>query len=55
MAQLTIDGITYDVLRQREFAPDLFPGRLAIHLKRPKGKRTYEVIRYANGTLSSVV
>ena len=55
MAQLNIDGITYDVIREREFAPDLFPGRVAIALRRPRGKRTYEVVRYANGTYSSVV
>lgn len=51
---MTIDGIKYVVLSE---TPYDFEGktRYSIRLRRPRGKRVYVVIRYENGTLSSVV
>jgi hypothetical protein len=52
-ATLTLDNVTYLVLAAKEIP--VFPGRAALTLKRPRGKRFYTVIRYETGAYSQVV
>jgi hypothetical protein len=50
---LTLDNVTYLVLAAKEIP--VFPGRAALTLKRPRGKRFYTVIRYETGAYSQVI
>lgn len=51
---MTIDGITYIVVSQKPFTHNGM-ARVAIGLRRPNGKKLYEVVRYEDGTMSAVV
>lgn len=58
---VVIDGVTYIVVREKEFTLGAREGfakqvtRTALTLKRPRGKRFYEAVRYENGRLSSAI
>lgn len=49
-----VDGIDYVILSAK---PYTYNGddRIAFTMKRPRGKRSYFVVRYGNGAISSVV
>ncbi len=51
---IRIDGVTYEIVRERQFQAN-GAVRTAIRMRRPNGKKFYEVVRYENGSLSSVV
>lgn len=51
---IKIDGINYEVLKIKEYNHK-GSDRQSITMKRPAGKKRYNVIRYENGSLSSVV
>jgi hypothetical protein len=53
MTTMTISGITYEVIGERNIAG--FSNRVEITLRRPNGKRTYHVVRYEDGSVSEVV
>lgn len=57
--EVKINGSTFIVVKVRKFnvvfAPDRSVERYAVTLRRPKGKRTYEMIVYENDTYSSIV
>lgn len=53
-ATMKIDGIIYEVIR--EYTPSNAPaGRSVIQLRRPRGKKVYEAVRYENGAISGAV
>jgi hypothetical protein len=54
MDTIRIDGVTYVIVRTREFEHN-GAKRTSMTLKRPNGNRTYQAIRYENGAVSSVV
>lgn len=60
MNSVTIDGVSYNVIKEIEFTLGPSEGfipsvtRTQITLKRPRGKKTYMAIRYENGRYSSV-
>lgn len=51
--QMTINGKTYEVLAERKVPG--FTNRFEVVLRLPRGKRTYHVVRYEDGSLSGVV
>jgi hypothetical protein len=59
---ITIDGITYQIIKETDFTvtPDMVGWckapvtRQSLSLKRPRGKRIYNAVRYESGRLSSV-
>ena len=55
---LTVGGITYDIISATPFEVDMLGGdkaqRICYRLKRPRGRRTYVVFGYENGTMSTV-
>lgn len=54
---LTVDGITYNVLTARPFEVEIDGAqvqRVSYTVKRPRGRRTYVVFKYENGTMSTV-
>jgi hypothetical protein len=63
MPTIIIDGIKYEILREKDFVLTSKEvsslkhpvTRTTLYLKRPRGKRTYHAVRYENGTISSVV
>ncbi len=54
MKSLTLGGIKYEVVAEKPYE---YQGknRVAITMKRPRGKRFYHVIRYETGFYSGVV
>ena len=60
MNSVTIDGVSYNVIRETEFTLGPSEGfipsvtRAKITMKRPRGKKIYMAIRYENGKYSSV-
>jgi hypothetical protein len=60
---LTIDGITYQILKEKDFTvtPDMASWcqapvtRQSLTLKRPRGKRLYSAVRYESGRYSSAI
>lgn len=48
---MIINGTKYEVISEKKFS-DL--NRTEITLRKPNGKRLYHVVRYEDGTLSSV-
>jgi hypothetical protein len=53
MSTLTFDGVSYVVLTEKTYEHN-GSKRASITMKRPRGKRTYHVVRYENGTYSSI-
>lgn len=47
------NGIVYRIVRAREFVKD-GKTRVEYELKRPKGRISYYIVRYENGTYSSI-
>ena len=54
MTTIQINGITYEVVRTRDFE---YHGakRVALFLRRPNGTRIYHAVKYENGEVSSAV
>jgi hypothetical protein len=50
---LQLDGITYNVIRTIEFNHN-GNDRVEYVMKRPRGRVEYRVVRYENGSFSSV-
>lgn len=53
MEQIKIQGITYNVIRTREFEHNGHK-RLALFLRRANGKRVYHAVKYETGAVSAV-
>ena len=51
---LQLDGITYKVLKAEAYTHN-GNARTQFTVKRPRGRRTYLVVKYENGQFSSVV
>ena len=51
---IKLDGIAYEILRIKNYNHK-GNDRQSITMKRPRGKKSYNVIQYENGTFSSVV
>jgi hypothetical protein len=51
---LQIEGITYEVLKAQPYTHN-GNARTEFTVKRPRGRRTYLVVKYENGQFSSVV
>jgi hypothetical protein len=49
-----IEGIDYVILSAKPYTHN-GDARIAFTMKRPRGKRSYYVVRYGNGAVSSVV
>ena len=47
------DGITYEVITAKPYVYSYGIARISYTCKRPRGKRTYNVIGYENGTFST--
>jgi hypothetical protein len=50
---LQLDGITYNVIRTEQFTHN-GNDRVQYTMKRPRGRVEYRVVRYENGSFSSV-
>lgn len=50
---MTIDGITYEIISEKQIAG--FDNRVEFCLRRPRGKRLYYAVRYENGEISGAV
>jgi hypothetical protein len=53
--EIRVNGKNFVIVNVRKFFPFGVVERLALTLRKPTGKKTYELIVYENGALSSIV
>lgn len=53
--EIKVNGHTFTIVKVQKFHPFGVIERLALTIKKPRGKRTYEMIVYENGSFSSIV
>lgn len=50
---MIVRGVEYEVIRELNVPG--FPGRVEFYVRRPRGKTKYHVVRYEDGSFSSIV